>query len=61
MEVDSMKPNNTYRLTINGDIPRQYHLYSRWVVELYLQTYQQLGKKIYLEQLIDGLWQSVQL
>ncbi len=56
-----MKLNNIYRLTISGANQRQYHLYSRWIAELYLQTYRQMGKKIYLEQLIDGLWQPANL
>lgn len=53
-----MKLNTVYRLTISGDIGlRQYHLHSRRVVEVYLQTYLALGKQIDLEQLVDGIWE----
>jgi len=52
-----MQFNKAYRLTINGEGEnRQYHLYSRWLVQIYIQTYQNLGKQISIEQLIDGLW-----
>ncbi|MFA7467477.1 MAG: hypothetical protein WCY82_04320 [Desulfotomaculaceae bacterium] len=52
---------NTYRITIGGNMPRQYHLQSRRVTAIYIQTYLQLGKQINLELLIDGLWKPVSL
>ncbi|TYO94711.1 hypothetical protein [Desulfallas thermosapovorans] len=56
-----MKPNNIYRITIDGDNPRQYHLHSRWLAEVYLQTYRQMGKQVSIEQLVDGFWQPLQV
>ncbi|AGL02723.1 hypothetical protein [Desulfoscipio gibsoniae] len=56
-----MKSDSQYRLTISGDNPRQYHLHSRWLAELYLQTYRQMGKMICIEKLVEGLWQPVHL
>ncbi len=56
-----MKTHTAYRITIGGDTPRQYHLQSRHVAALYVQTYLYLGKKINLEQLVDGLWKPVPL
>ncbi|MBF7083756.1 hypothetical protein IT084_12310 [Desulfallas sp. Bu1-1] len=56
-----MKQNTIFRLTIGGDSPRQYHLQSRWVVEIYIQTYRQIGKQVNLEQLVDGIWQPASI
>jgi len=56
-----VKTNTTYRITIGGNMPRQYHLQSRRVTAIYIQTYLQLGKKINLELLIDGLWKPISL
>lgn len=57
-----MQQNTAFRLTVGGaDGLRQYHLHSRWVVKIYVQTYLQLGKYIRLEQLIDGLWQPANI
>lgn len=54
-----MEQNTVYRLTVGGDNPRQYHLQSRWVVEIYIQTYRRMGKQVNLELLVDGAWQPV--
>jgi|GEM_PF-1501818 len=56
-----MKTRTAYRITVGGEIPRQYHLQSKRVTALYVQTYLHLGKKINLEQLVDGLWKSLPL
>jgi len=56
-----MQTNTTYRITIGGDMPRQYHLQSRRVTAIYVQTYLHLGKKINLEQLVNGLWKPVSI
>lgn len=56
-----MKTRTAYRITIGGDTPRQYHLQSRQLTALYVETFLRLGKKINLEQLVDGLWMTVPL
>lgn len=56
-----MQGNTTYRVTVNGDSFRQYHLHSRRVAAIYAQTYLKLGKHINVEQLVDGFWKPVSL
>jgi len=54
-----MKHKPVYRLTIgDAENRRQYHLQSRWVLQIYVQTYVNMGKKISIEQLIDGTWKQ---
>jgi len=53
-----LKLNTAYRLIVGGEGERrEYHLYSRWLVQIYVQTYIALGKQINAEQLVDGFWQ----
>jgi len=57
-----MKQNLAFRLTVGDEgSPRQYHLHSRWLAELYVQTYLRLGKQVNIEQLVNGCWQPVNI
>ncbi|WP_165608285.1 hypothetical protein [Desulfoscipio geothermicus] len=57
-----MQQTLAFRLTIGGEGNlRQYHLHSRWLAEVYVQTYLRLGKPVNIEQLVNGCWQPANI